>query len=121
MKIENLTIFIFFLCQWVYYYEVKMNGKKWWRKLTVKLSLNLTVSNKLHYLSLIPCVTTFSRLNEVEDFSSLSFKPNQEEHCDILVEKPTFFMKLDAGLCIFHLTPVKPGLYLGHNVTVAEW
>lgn len=40
----------------------------------------------------------FSRLNEVEDFSPLTFPANQKEHCDILVEKPTLFMKLDAGM-----------------------
>ena len=46
----------------------------------------------------------FCRLNELEDFSSLPFKPNQGKHCDVTVEKPTFFMKLDAGL--FHVTVV---------------
>jgi len=43
-------------------------------------------------------IVYFCRLNELEDFSSLPFKPNQEKHCDVFVEKPTFFMKLDAGL-----------------------
>lgn len=43
-----------------------------------------------------------SWLNEVEDFSSLPFKPNQEEYCDVLVEKPTFFMKLDAVVNMYH-------------------
>ena len=45
------------------------------------------------------------RLNEVEDFSPLTFQPNNEQHCDILVEKPTIFMKLDAGLLLHFYSP----------------
>ena len=33
----------------------------------------------------------------MEKFSPLSFDPFKDGHCDITVEKPTFFMKLDAG------------------------
>ena len=33
----------------------------------------------------------------MEKFSSLSFDPFQDGHCDVIVEKPTFFMKLDAS------------------------
>ncbi|KAL9989375.1 hypothetical protein ACROYT_G003919 [Oculina patagonica] len=43
-----------------------------------------------------------SWLNEVEDFSSLPFKPNEEKHCDVIVEKPTLFMKLDALVNMYH-------------------
>lgn len=38
----------------------------------------------------------------MEDFSPLTFPANQKEHCDILVEKPTFFMKLDAVVNMYH-------------------
>ena len=55
---------------------------------------------------LIEANVYFCRLNELEDFSSLSFKPNHEKHCDVIVEKPTFFMKLDAGLFHLHVTVV---------------
>lgn len=36
-------------------------------------------------------------MNEIEKFSSLSFQPINDKHCDIIVDKPTYFMKLDAG------------------------
>ena len=56
-------------------------------------------ANLTHLCNLMSFCFLF-RLNEVEDFSPLTFPPNQEQHCDILVEKPTIFMKLDAGLLL---------------------
>ena len=38
----------------------------------------------------------------MEKISSLPFHPIQDGHCDVVVEKPTFFMKLDAGLYYSH-------------------
>ena len=43
-------------------------------------------------------ISLFFRLNQIEDFTSLPFHPLHDKHCDIVVEKPSFFMKLDAGL-----------------------
>ena len=37
------------------------------------------------------------RMNQVEKYSSLPFHPIKDGHCDVVVEKPTYFMKLDAG------------------------
>lgn len=39
---------------------------------------------------------------EVENFSSLPFYPLRDNHCDIIIDKPTYFMKLDAGVNLFH-------------------
>uniref|UniRef100_A0A8C5R4T0 EGF domain-specific O-linked N-acetylglucosamine transferase n=1 Tax=Leptobrachium leishanense TaxID=445787 RepID=A0A8C5R4T0_9ANUR len=39
---------------------------------------------------------------ELQTYSSLSFKPLEEGQCDIVIEKPTFFMKLDAGVNMYH-------------------
>lgn len=46
------------------------------------------------------------RLNELEDFASLSFQPSQSKHCDVVVKKPTIFMKLDAGLSSLSFTVI---------------
>lgn len=43
-----------------------------------------------------------SWLNELEDFSQLTFQPWQRQYCDVLVEKPTIFMKLDAVVNMYH-------------------
>ncbi|XP_048739593.2 EGF domain-specific O-linked N-acetylglucosamine transferase-like isoform X2 [Ostrea edulis] len=39
---------------------------------------------------------------EVEHFSSLPFRPIQDGRCDIVLDKPTYFMKLDAGINMYH-------------------
>ncbi|XP_053724846.1 EGF domain-specific O-linked N-acetylglucosamine transferase [Synchiropus splendidus] len=38
---------------------------------------------------------------EFEAYTELDF-PVQDEHCDIIVEKPTVFMKLDTGVNMYH-------------------
>lgn len=39
---------------------------------------------------------------EVEHFSSLPFRPVDNNTCDIIIDKPVMFMKLDAGVNMFH-------------------
>jgi len=40
---------------------------------------------------------------ELQTFSSLSFKPSKtKKKCDVRITKPTFFVKLDAGINMFH-------------------
>ena len=41
------------------------------------------------------------RMNQVEKYSSLPFHPIKDGRCDIIVEKPTYFMKLDAGNILY--------------------
>ena len=36
-------------------------------------------------------------MNQIEHYSSLPFYPINDGRCDVIVEKPTYFMKLDAG------------------------
>ena len=38
-----------------------------------------------------------SRIVEIERYSSLPFHPINDGHCDVIVDKPTYFMKLDAS------------------------
>ncbi|EDV19908.1 uncharacterized protein TRIADDRAFT_32818 [Trichoplax adhaerens] len=41
--------------------------------------------------------------SELRPFTSLKFKPViDRHHCDVIVERPTYFMKLDAGINMFH-------------------
>ncbi|XP_041350090.1 EGF domain-specific O-linked N-acetylglucosamine transferase-like [Gigantopelta aegis] len=39
---------------------------------------------------------------ELENYSSLDFHPIKDNKCDIVVEKPTYFIKLDAGVNMYH-------------------
>ncbi|XP_027719893.1 EGF domain-specific O-linked N-acetylglucosamine transferase [Vombatus ursinus] len=39
---------------------------------------------------------------ELQTYTELSFKPIEDGKCDIIIEKPTYFMKLDAGVNMYH-------------------
>ncbi|KAL5484492.1 hypothetical protein EMCRGX_G021003 [Ephydatia muelleri] len=39
---------------------------------------------------------------ELEQYTPLDFKPNTKHHCDVIVTKPTFFIKLDSGFNMYH-------------------
>ena len=39
----------------------------------------------------------FGRYAELEHFTSLPDKPIQAGNCDVVIQRPTIFMKLDAG------------------------
>lgn len=38
------------------------------------------------------------RFAELQTYTQLDFQPIDSAHCDIIVAKPTVFMKLDAGM-----------------------
>ena len=40
------------------------------------------------------------RYAELEQYTSLDFKPTSKKHCDEIVSKPTVFIKLDAGIVV---------------------
>lgn len=40
----------------------------------------------------------FCRYAELQTYTELDFHPIEDGHCDIIIEKPTVFMKLDAGM-----------------------
>lgn len=39
----------------------------------------------------------FRRYAELQTYTELDFNPMEEDYCDLIIEKPTVFMKLDAG------------------------
>jgi protein O-GlcNAc transferase len=39
---------------------------------------------------------------ELEQYTPLSFKPNTKKNCDVIMTRPVVFMKLDAGINMFH-------------------
>uniref|UniRef100_A0AAR2M2K6 EGF domain-specific O-linked N-acetylglucosamine transferase n=1 Tax=Pygocentrus nattereri TaxID=42514 RepID=A0AAR2M2K6_PYGNA len=39
---------------------------------------------------------------ELQTYTELDFHPIDDGHCDIIVERPTVFMKLDAGVNMYH-------------------
>ncbi|XP_035131974.1 EGF domain-specific O-linked N-acetylglucosamine transferase isoform X5 [Callithrix jacchus] len=39
---------------------------------------------------------------ELQSYTQLNFRPIQDAKCDIVIEKPTYFMKLDAGVNMYH-------------------
>lgn len=48
--------------------------------------------NSIDNIKLLTC-----RFAELQTYTALDFHPIEDGHCDIIVEKPTVFMKLDAG------------------------
>uniref|UniRef100_A0A2K5K032 EGF domain-specific O-linked N-acetylglucosamine transferase n=1 Tax=Colobus angolensis palliatus TaxID=336983 RepID=A0A2K5K032_COLAP len=39
---------------------------------------------------------------ELQSYTQLNFTPVEDAKCDIVIEKPTYFMKLDAGVNMYH-------------------
>ncbi|ELK07757.1 hypothetical protein PAL_GLEAN10022130 [Pteropus alecto] len=39
---------------------------------------------------------------ELQSYTQLNFRPLDNAKCDIVIEKPTYFMKLDAGVNMYH-------------------
>uniref|UniRef100_A0A8C1LGN9 EGF domain-specific O-linked N-acetylglucosamine transferase n=1 Tax=Cyprinus carpio TaxID=7962 RepID=A0A8C1LGN9_CYPCA len=39
---------------------------------------------------------------ELETYSELDFHPLNDGHCDVIIDRPTVFMKLDAGVNMYH-------------------
>ncbi|XP_013380466.1 EGF domain-specific O-linked N-acetylglucosamine transferase isoform X2 [Lingula anatina] len=39
---------------------------------------------------------------ELEEYSQLNFRPIKDKKCDVVLKKPTYFMKLDAGVNMYH-------------------
>nr|KAF6474038.1 EGF domain specific O-linked N-acetylglucosamine transferase [Rousettus aegyptiacus] len=39
---------------------------------------------------------------ELQSYTQLNFRPLDNANCDIVIEKPTYFMKLDAGVNMYH-------------------
>ncbi|EDO30804.1 predicted protein, partial [Nematostella vectensis] len=39
---------------------------------------------------------------EIEKYQSIPYDPLSEGHCDVIIERPTFFMKLDAVVNMYH-------------------
>lgn len=39
---------------------------------------------------------------ELQSYTQLNFRPIEDAKCDIVVEKPAYFMKLDAGVNMYH-------------------
>lgn len=53
---------------------------------------------------------------ELQGYTQLNFRPIEDAKCDIVVEKPTYFMKLDAGINMYHHFCDFLNLYLTQHV-----
>uniref|UniRef100_A0A1A8RPJ1 EGF domain-specific O-linked N-acetylglucosamine transferase n=1 Tax=Nothobranchius rachovii TaxID=451742 RepID=A0A1A8RPJ1_9TELE len=53
---------------------------------------------------------------ELQTFSELNFHPIEDGHCDITVDKPTIFMKLDAGVNMYHHFCDFVNLYISQHI-----
>lgn len=42
------------------------------------------------------------RFAELQMYSELDFHPMDDGHCDVIIDRPTIFMKLDAGVNMYH-------------------
>ena len=68
------------------------------------------INSNVHRMSLSSWIV------QVEKYSSLSFNPISDGHCDVIVEKPTYFMKLDATVNLYHHFCDYFNLYLTFHV-----
>ncbi|XP_065843270.1 EGF domain-specific O-linked N-acetylglucosamine transferase-like [Oscarella lobularis] len=54
---------------------------------------------------------------ELERYTSLPFRPNSLEHCDVILDKrPVIFVKLDAGINMFHHFCDFVNLYVSQHI-----
>ncbi|XP_065394951.1 EGF domain-specific O-linked N-acetylglucosamine transferase isoform X1 [Macaca fascicularis] len=53
---------------------------------------------------------------ELQSYTQLNFTPIEDAKCDIVIEKPTYFMKLDAGVNMYHHFCDFINLYLTQHV-----
>ncbi|XP_012511222.1 PREDICTED: EGF domain-specific O-linked N-acetylglucosamine transferase [Propithecus coquereli] len=53
---------------------------------------------------------------ELQSYTQLNFRPIEDAKCDIVIEKPTYFMKLDAGVNMYHHFCDFINLYLTQHV-----
>ncbi|KAF4794564.1 EGF domain-specific O-linked N-acetylglucosamine transferase [Turdus rufiventris] len=54
------------------------------------------------YIDLRAVKRNHDRFAELQTFTALDFRPLEDGKCDIVIEKPTYFMKLDAGVNMYH-------------------
>ncbi|XP_075854956.1 EGF domain-specific O-linked N-acetylglucosamine transferase isoform X2 [Microcebus murinus] len=54
------------------------------------------------YLDLRNVRRSHDRFAELQAYTELDFRPIEDAKCDVVIEKPTYFMKLDAGVNMYH-------------------
>ncbi|XP_029456924.1 EGF domain-specific O-linked N-acetylglucosamine transferase [Rhinatrema bivittatum] len=53
---------------------------------------------------------------ELQTYTALNFRPLEDGKCDLTIEKPTYFMKLDAGVNMYHHFCDFVNLYITQHV-----
>lgn len=53
---------------------------------------------------------------ELQTYTELDFHPIEDGHCDLVIEKPTVFMKLDAGVNMYHHFCDFVNLYISQHI-----
>ncbi|XP_014343462.1 EGF domain-specific O-linked N-acetylglucosamine transferase isoform X2 [Latimeria chalumnae] len=53
---------------------------------------------------------------ELQTYFQLDFQPIEDGKCDLIIEKPTYFMKLDAGVNMYHHFCDFVNLYLSQHI-----
>lgn len=53
---------------------------------------------------------------ELQTYTELNFQPTNDEHCDIMIDKPTVLMKLDAGVNMYHHFCDFVNLYISQHI-----
>uniref|UniRef100_A0A3Q3MQ80 EGF domain-specific O-linked N-acetylglucosamine transferase n=1 Tax=Mastacembelus armatus TaxID=205130 RepID=A0A3Q3MQ80_9TELE len=56
---------------------------------------------------------------ELHTFTELDFCPIEDGHCDIIIDKPTVFMKLDAGVNMYHHFCDFVNLYISQHINTS--
>ncbi|XP_062842194.1 EGF domain-specific O-linked N-acetylglucosamine transferase [Trichomycterus rosablanca] len=53
---------------------------------------------------------------ELQTYTELDFHPVDDKHCDVIVDRPTIFMKLDAGINMYHHFCDFVNLYVSQHI-----
>ncbi|XP_066527384.1 EGF domain-specific O-linked N-acetylglucosamine transferase [Hoplias malabaricus] len=53
---------------------------------------------------------------ELQTYTELNFCPTDDGHCDVVVDRPTVFMKLDAGVNMYHHFCDFVNLYISQHI-----
>ncbi|XP_072307772.1 EGF domain-specific O-linked N-acetylglucosamine transferase [Eucyclogobius newberryi] len=53
---------------------------------------------------------------ELQTYTELNFQPTEDQHCDMIIDKPTIFMKLDAGVNMYHHFCDFVNLYISQHI-----
>ena len=91
--------------------------KIFFRVVKLEDTVNLTVTHWcLKVSSKSPLQSCFA---ELQNYTQLNFRPIENAKCNIAVENPTHFMKLDVDISMYHYLYDFLNLYITHQINIS--